>query len=259
MDKTNEFAERYKKMSNSELMEVLQNPSHYQPSALSVARSVFASRQLSEIEIKEAKQFLLSEKRKKEKQHEKIEAAKAKVTDAGNALLDTVNPIQTTTASAEKYIRLITLAFTGILIYKIIVNLDLFSAIATGDSHEFFGYTLYIFPVLVELIAVLLFWLRKQSGWILLAAFCSFSVIGNLHGLYYAILLQFKESTFLNFFPAPSPVAYIISILFYLGTFLVLKKQDIREIYKINKQRIQNSVIIGAITGAIFLFLLLSY
>ena len=259
MDMTTDFAERYKKMSNSELMEVLQNPSQYQSTALSIAKLEFASRQLSENEIQDAKQILLSQKVKKDKQDEKIEVAKTKVLDASNSFYDTINPIQTTAPTAEKLIRLITLVFTGLLIYKIAANSDLFYGLLKGDSHERFGYTLYLFPILVEIIAIILFWLRKQTGWILLATFCSYSLIDHLYGLYYSTTSQFRESIFSNFFRPPPPTAFIISILFYLGTLFVLKRLDIKEIYKIDKQRMQNSLILGTIIGVVFLFLQLSF
>jgi hypothetical protein len=255
MDITNEIAERYKKMSNSELLEVLQNPSHYQQTALSIARSEFALRQLTETEIQEAKQVLLTKKLKQEKQNGKTEAVKNKITDAGYTLYDTINPIQTTAPTAEKLIRLIALVFTGLTFYKVIADLDLFIRILKGNSHERFAYTLNLFPLLVELIAILLFWFRKQSGWIVLAFFCSYSLVELFYGLYYSISLQFKESNFIHFFPAPSPIAYIMAILFYTGTLFVMKREDLREVYKISKSKIQGPLIAGVLTGILFLFM----
>ncbi len=51
MNKLNEFAERYKEISNSELLEILENPLQYQALALEAAKSEFTTRQLSEQEI----------------------------------------------------------------------------------------------------------------------------------------------------------------------------------------------------------------
>mgnify|MGYP006391079345 CR=1 FL=1 len=129
-------------------------------------------------------------------------------------------------------------------------------AILKGDSYESFGYTLYFFPLLFEIVSVITFWLKKQIGWILLVAFCSYSLIEVLYALYYSISLQFRENNFSDYFPTPSPTAYIISILFYVGTLFVLNKQDIKEVFDIDRSKVQNSLIIGTLVGVLFLFIL---
>lgn len=253
-----DFAERYKMISNSELMEILQNPSQYQSIALSAAKSEFASRRLSDVEINEAKQILLNKKNKNDKQNEKQEEIKAKLINAGSVVYDTVSPLQSTISTAVKIIRITAIVFTFLVIYKISVNFDLLLAIIKGNSGESFGYTLYFFPILVELVATILFWLKKKSGWLLLAFFCSYSLIEVLYGLYYSISFQFRKETINYLFPTPSPSAYIITILFYVGTILAINRQDIREIYRVDKKEIQAPLIIGALLG-IFLLMLLSY
>ncbi len=245
-------------MNNSELLEVLQNPSHYQAAAIAIAKLEFASRKLSEEEINNVKNILLERKLKRTRHDEKVEVVKSKVLETGNVLYDTINPIQTTTPTPEKLTRLVSIVFSVLFIYKVTVNFNLFSAIVKGDFNKGFAYTLYIFPVLFEFVAIFLFWLKKQSGWILLASFCSYSLVEVLYELYYSITLQFKESSFFHFLPQPSPSAYIISLLFYIGTLAVIVRPDIREVYKIDKPRKQNSVIIGTLVGILFLFLELS-
>jgi hypothetical protein len=253
-----DFAERYKMISNSELLEILQNPAQYQSIALSAAKSEFTSRNLSENEINEAKKYLLDKKNEKDKRNEKQEQIKTKLADAGNVFYDTINPIHASTSTAVKIVRLVTLVFTSLLIYKISVNFYVLLAIVKGNSGESFGYTLYFFPILVQLAATLFFWLRKRTGWLLLTFFCSYSLTEVLYGLYYSIALQFRKEGLSYLFPTPSPGAYIIAILFYIGTIFAICRHDIRGIYKIDKQKIQVPLIIGALSG-IFLLMLLAY
>ena len=203
------FAERYKMISNSELWEILQNPSQYQSIALSAAKSEFASRRLSDTEINEARQILLNKKNKKDSQNEKQEDIKVKLINAGNVVYDTVSPLQSTISTAVKIIRITATVFTFLILYKIIVNFDLLLAIIKGDPGERFGYTLYFFPILVEVIATIFFWLKKKSGWLLLTFFCSYSLIEVLYGLYYSISFQFRRETINYLFPTQ-----LITILF---------------------------------------------
>jgi hypothetical protein len=257
MDLSKEIEERYKKMSNAELLEVLQHPAHYQSEALSIAKAEFNTRQLSEKDIQEAGQALLNKNLKKELQNERIAAATTKIVDAGNTFYDTINPIRVTAPTAEKLIRFISLVFSGLFIYKIKVNFGLFSSIIEGSSHESFAYTIYIFPIVVELIAIVLFWLKKKSGWMLLAIFCCYSLVEILQGLYYSILFQSEESSFMRFGAPPSPLSHIIAALFFAGTIAVMLRQDIKLVYKIEKQNVQSALVVGGLAGLLFLFLLL--
>jgi hypothetical protein len=45
------FSEYYKTISNSELLQIVENPHDYQPNAVEAAKHEFAARQLSEIGI----------------------------------------------------------------------------------------------------------------------------------------------------------------------------------------------------------------
>jgi hypothetical protein len=256
MDLSKEIAERYKNMSNAELMEVLQHPAHYQAEAISIAKAEFNSRQLSEKDIHEATEALLNKDLKKELQNERIAVATNKMINAGNTFYDTINPIQATAPTAEKLIRFIALVFSGLFIYKIKVNFGLFSSIVKGSSHESFAYTTYIFPVVVELIAIVLFWLKKKSGWMLLAAFCSYSLVEVLPGLYFSIIYQSRENSFIHF-ATPSPISYIIAALFFAGTIAAMLRQDIKLVYKISKQNVQSMLVAGLLAGLLYFLLFL--
>jgi hypothetical protein len=250
-----EFTERYKMISNYELLEILQNPGQYQAKALSAAKSEFASRNLSDAEINEAMQVLMD---KKNKQDEIQSGIKTKLVDAGNLIYDTIDPTQINISTAVKIIRITSMAFAGLLIYKISVDFDLLLAIIKGDSGESFGYSLYFFPILVVLAATILFWLKKRTGWFLLVFFCSYSLVEVLYGLYYSVSLQFRRESMNYLFPAPSPGAYILANLFYIGTILAICRPDVREMYKIHKQTIKTPIILGVLLG-ILMFMLLAY
>ena len=72
MTTSNEFGKYYKTISNAELLGILENPSDYQMAAIEAARNEFLARQLSDEELKEAREILNANQSKKEKQKQKI-------------------------------------------------------------------------------------------------------------------------------------------------------------------------------------------
>ena len=62
----------YKTISNTELLNIIENSGDYQPFAVEIARKEFSNRRLTELEIKEAQQPLEQKKAQREKQDEKL-------------------------------------------------------------------------------------------------------------------------------------------------------------------------------------------
>ena len=120
MATSNNFSEYYKTISNTELLIILQTPGDYQPLAVEAAKKEFFNRQLSDSEIKEAKQPLITKQIQKEKESKKVKAIEDKVKNIGHNIIDTVSPIQPGIPSTEKTIRLITIVFGGIFLYQFI-------------------------------------------------------------------------------------------------------------------------------------------
>jgi len=51
-------------------------------------------------------------------------------------------------------------------------------------------------------------------------------------------------------------MSYIIAALFFAGTIAVLLRQDIKLVYKIEKQNVQSALVVGGLAGLLLLFLL---
>ena len=253
-----DFAERYKMISTAELLEILEHPSQYQSIAVSAAKAEFDSRNLSAQDIDEARLSLADKKNKADRQNEKQEEIRGKLVNVRNVVFDTVSPVQSGISTAVKIIRITAVVFSLLVMYKIFVNFDLLVDIAKGNSRENFGFTLYFFPILVEVLANLFFWLKKKVGWLLLAFFCSYSLVEVLYGLYITVSLQFQGQSMQYFLSTPSLPAYIMMVLFYLGTILAINRQDVREIYAIKKKGIQAPLIMGGLFGIFLLVILTS-
>ena len=112
MTTSNEFTDYYKTISNAELLNILENPGDYQDSAIEAAKKELSDRQLSKMQ--EANEAVNHEKIKADKKKENVKAFEGKVKSSGDALFDTLNPIQAGAPSTEKSIRLIVIVFGGL-------------------------------------------------------------------------------------------------------------------------------------------------
>lgn len=234
----NNFSDYYKTISDTELLDILEHQENYQPSAIEAAKKEFENRKLSDEEISQAKQPLILKQLQKEEQKKKIKAIENKVKNASNTLVDTLNPIQTEAPTANKLIRIISIAFFALFLFKIISDFRMFSAmtkdIARFDSSNFF----YFLPFVILPIASITFWMRKTFGWMLSAFFIIYSAIGAMWVLIQSFNWKPTGTSFDNLFPRPSPIVYIFLILLLIGMLYIISKPTIREIFKINRQRL---------------------
>lgn len=252
MDFTNEYAERYKKMSNAELMEILENHEHYQPAAVEIATAELGSRQLTEKEVQEAT-LLLEEKKQKKKTRQQEQAfIRNTIKNAGAKVYDTLNPVQETTATVEKLVRYISIVFFAIAVYQLFDDWNLLRLLLTGNLHMPFAYMIYLYPILMMFFGSILFWKRKQIGWLLLVFYSSHTLVLAVNLLYNAFVWLFGRNKF--GFMRPSFTSGIISFAFYSAILYVLCKKDMKAIYRIDKQKTQIGIIGGGAVGLFFVY-----
>jgi hypothetical protein len=149
------------------------------------------------------------------------------------------NPIENGVQSPEKIIRLITLIYTGISVYRIFIKSSMFQYIFTnsrnlGDINAFE----YLFPLFILPISVYYFWKRKKAGWLLLTMFLTYSAATSI--VYFFSNMEGRIS-----------MRYIITLVLFYGPLWFMCKENIRDVYKISKQSM--FMLIG-LTIAVFLF-----
>ena len=171
----NDFSEYYKKISNTELLEILENPKNYQPLAIKAAMQEFSNRQLSDDEINLARLPLIEKRRLKERKKQNRESIENNVKDTTAMLIETLNPIQKERPGIDKTILLIELSFGFIFIFKIITNNWILLRSIKYLSRFPFSSLETLFPVIILPIALLTFWKKKKIGWILLTVYLTFS------------------------------------------------------------------------------------
>lgn len=245
-----DFSRQFRSISNTELLDILENADEYQPEALAAAKAELASRNLTPEAIELARQPLIEKRHKKDKERQKVKAIEEKIKKAGNNVFDTLNPIQTGIPSAEKKIRLIVIIFGGLFLYGFLKNIrENIYLLKDFSSYPFLtGITFLLFFFLP--VAVFTFWRRKKTGWTLLSIFLIYSIINTGWMVYEA--LTWKSSGFIavdNIFPHPSPVKFYLPLLLFGSTLFVICQKDIREIYQLTRTRMLETIAVTAFTS----------
>ena len=249
-----DFSEFYKSISNTELLNILDNPDDYQPLAVEAAKNELFKRQLSETEIKEAREQIIAKQIQKEKQREKVKAIEHKVRTTGYTLIDTLNPIQTGIPTTEKIIRLIVIVFGGLFIYELIKDFRVHVIFIKHIPGFPIESTLYFAPLLLLPIAIFTFWKKFRIGWILLAIYLVFYTVSVLWELIQYFLLGPPGNSGLDsFFPQPSISSLIIQLIFFGGTLYAICKQNMRNEFSISENQMLAIIII---TGVLIFFLI---
>ena len=246
----NQFTERYKSISNSDLLKIIDKPEDYQILAVEAAKQELANRQLSDHEIANAKTELKSKTRIEEDEIEKKKIFETQVKEFGIDVSEAVMGIsmQTKKPGSPKIVRLLSLSlliYLGFVLYdnfeKIIF---LFQEIEKANIFSF----VIVFRLSLIATTIILFWKHKRTGWILLATYLIFNIFGDIIISFmmvypqYSILPEriYKPITHFN------PFSLIGRNIFYVVSLWLICKSNLRQIYLINKKSIYTSISIAA-------------
>lgn len=246
-----DFTKTFKDYSNTDLLKIIHNPNEYQSQAVDTAKTIFASRELSEEELEVAKAELLIQQEDKEVKGQKINNIENKMKNIGASLLNNVNPIQTETVTAEKLIKIISIVFCGLFIFKFYKEFGMISFMFTDSGAKWdFSMILYFLPFVIIPIATFLFFKRKKIGWTLLAVFLTYSAISSFELFILAINMKSSGVPALDsIFPQTSPITHILALAFWGGILWTISKINIREIYTVDRKYMLLTIgIVGTLT-----------
>lgn len=253
-----DFTKRFATYSNSDLLEIINNPNNYQPLAVETAQTIFESRQLSDHEIGTAKAELVTLRQEKEAKGQKAKDLENKVKNIGMSVLSTVNPIQTETLSSDKIIKIISIVFAGLFLFQLYKELGMISFMFTDRRAKWdFSMLLYFLPLLIIPTATVLFFKRKKLGWTLLTIFLTYSAVNSV-GLFILSLNRQPSGVpaLDNIFPQTSPITHILTLLFFGATLWTICKEHIREIYTVDKKHLLTIIGVIAIITALTTYVL---
>lgn len=246
-----DFAKTFKDYSNTDLLKIIHSPNEYQPKAVETAKTIFASRQLSEEEIEIARAEFAIQQKDKEAKDQKKNNIENKVKNIGTSLLNNVNPIQTKTATAEKLIKIISIVFCGLFIFQLYKEFGMINFMFTNSGAMWdFSMVLYFLPFLVIPIATFLFFKRKKIGWTLLVIYSTYSAISSFGLFIMTINMEHSSVPLDSIFPPTSPITHILTLAFWSGILWTISKLNIREIYTVDRKYMVMTIgIIGTLTA----------
>ena len=114
----NPFLNRYETYSNADLLRVIENEGNYQVEAVEAAKDILAKRNLSDLELDEAKRVLEIEQEEEQKRIEERERMKTTAISYFYGAIDSIHPIQKSEIQAGRMVILISIVFGLIAAYK---------------------------------------------------------------------------------------------------------------------------------------------
>lgn len=244
-----DFNEKFKTYSNAQLLRIIDNPDGYQPKAVETAKTIFSDRQLSEDDIKTAKDELKTERVETQKEEQEKIENQDKLRTFGKTILDNVNPIQKDSPTAEKTIKIISLLFGGLFLFQLYQELGMISFMFTDSSADWdFSMVLYFFSLVVIPTATILFYKRTKFGWLLLTIFLTYSAVSAFEMFILTLKMGPSDVTvFDNIFPQTSPIIYILTFIFFAGTIWAICSENVRRIYSVSKLTMSLTIIATAL------------
>ena len=252
---SNNFSEYYKTVSNAELLSILDKPAGYQDVAIEAAKKEFFNRKLSGEEIEEARQVQVEKHIQKIKEREKVKAVEDKIKRTGQTLFDGINPFHPGISSTEKNIRIIVISFGVLFLYLFTKEFKTILLYIKYFSESPLDSCFYLLPHFLLPFATFMFWKRKMTGWILLAAFVVYSTAITIAMLIQSFLWSPSGiAAFDNLFPRPSTTSFIIPLILFIWTLHALCKTNIREVFSIDNQKMYASIIISGFVTLVLMY-----
>jgi hypothetical protein len=255
----NNFTELYHTWATDQLLDIIDNPSYYQPMAVDAARLELESRHLSAAQLEAAKKKQADRQKIKADKLQRTKAFGDKIKSVGSTFTDTYNPTQHEPLTTDTYIKLISLFLGGLSVYQVFKELDMLGFMLTDPSASWdLSMVLYFLPLLLAPAAGLLFWFRKRAGWILSTLFFTNMAAGALLLFLSAMNRQPSGNAALDtLFPSVSPAAYIGSLLISGGAIWVMAKEPVRAVYSIHRQTMFTTIALGAVATILMTIMLL--
>lgn len=172
-----EFTERYKELTNEELLDILANASSYQPIAVKTAKNELLTRGIQDDQLDE----LIVQNKKETEQKQKFQQQRKKAQKAEmKAFFDPINPFLKGLELHERQIRVLSWIFIALAIYTLYNNFSLMGLYFEDMFNGEIG--LYSIEDLLEIFAIvigaILFWKRMKFGWVLTTFYIS-CIIGS--------------------------------------------------------------------------------
>lgn len=245
----NEFIDKFRSYTNTELLRIIDNPKSYQPKAVESAKKIFSERQLTEKEIKISKDELEIERQRKIEKEKNKKVVEDKFKNIGKSILDILNPIQNESLTVEKTINTISLLFAFLFGFKLYKEFHMILFMFTDNAAIWdLSMVIYFFPLVIIPIATILFYKRNKLGWLLMMIYLTFSAVSVISLFILTLNMQsLRNTTVYSTFPKITLATHLLTFLLITTLIWGISREKIRIVYSIKKQTMIMTISIVAI------------
>jgi hypothetical protein len=246
----NQFTPRYKKLSNADLLKIIDTPADYQHEAIEAANDELIARQLTDEELLAAREENETLRQEALLKSAKTKAWENKAQDIAYTIADTLNPIQSEKPSPPKAILWISILMILLTLYQLYSQFGLLKYMFTdGTARWNFAMMMYFFrPLIVAPIAAILFALREKYGWVLLSGYFIYLAVNTLALLYFAFKHPIRSGDPVSgLLPSVSVDSLLGWAIFNAGCLYFMFKKDVRAVYNIELKNIAIAVGFGVL------------
>lgn len=232
----------YLRLSNVELLKIIQEKEKYRPDAIDAATEILSTRTYTNDEHAVAAAELNVVLKKKTVQKEKVFRIKTQIND----FIDTHFGIKK--RSPQKKLNLFCAAIFIYTLINAIVNFEDRAIIFYYNDPK--GYVVAALIYALEFIFIYLLYKRTNWGWVIFVFFSSLTIIMNLKNL----LSSFNQSDDLFFIPA-SPATDLFSILVNTAILIFLNSKEILNQFTITRDGRQTTFMVVVVAACLILFI----
>lgn len=255
----NPFVERYKKLTNEQLIDIIMQPDDYQELALQTAEEILSERGVTDEEkntyIQQINEIKEKEAQKKVKPTPII--IEQEILDTNSDLLDSFKKVNTLKEQDEHIILAICIIYGSAGIFQLFLFAkNVFKGISY--SNGLFTNFIYIAILILPLVCFYLLWQKKKLGWQGTLVYFVFNIIGTFFA--FTLSLNFNLNINASSLFSFSSIKYLLLNCFgsFFG-FLFLIKPHIYNHYEIDEGEEKKMILIGAAIFIVMNFATFAY
>ena len=237
-----DFLQEFNHFTNLELLKIIKKPANYQPAAVIAAQQVLSTRNISQQELEEIENYLISVELEERRRKEKILAYKSKIADVFEPILIPDEEIK-----PSKWLKVLLIVLAIQYVRDLYYILPWLFRLLSDGGHYFeiifltnCGVVAY-FPLIFILLLR-----RKRWGWILLFG----------ETIVATVLIIGQMIPYLYYFDIPEWVKWdslLWSITVRTAFLIFLLKKDITQYFHVDRLTIQRTFMIAVLLALSFM------
>lgn len=246
-----QLLKKYQSFSTQELLIILEESEDYRPEAIEAVNTVLAGRQIDPEQQAYAREKAEEIRIERERPVAWISSIRQLIGPDFQRLVDRLIPIQEEPTSLRRKIIIVASLYSLLALQFIWSWGPIFQFLKEyPDTLTEIGFMIDMSLSLLVPIAVVLFWIRKKAGWLLLNCYTAYFVVTKIFTLGYFATREPVSSFGLNHLPMRPPILPILIQTILAGVLLwLMNKEPFRAAFGVKKIQGLRAIGLGVIIG----------